>query len=138
MTGIEIAVGYVFAWLVRKAKRVGGRADQEVDRGLDAGMDRVHDLVSRKLGEDPALARAAQEAAEGREEPTERTRRRLTDSLEDAVEHDPGFAEALETLIAQLQAAAGPGGGAVSGNIFTGPTAIQIGDHNRQDNRFGV
>lgn len=25
----------------------------------------------------------------------------------------------------------------VSGNTFTGPTAVQIGDHNRQDNRFG-
>lgn len=28
--------------------------------------------------------------------------------------------------------------GAVSGNTFTGPTAVQTGDHNRQDNRFGA
>lgn len=51
MTGIEIVVGYVFAHLVGKAKRVSRRADTEVDRALDAGMDRLHDLVSRKLGQ---------------------------------------------------------------------------------------
>ncbi|XUL89451.1 hypothetical protein ACQ86D_24740 [Streptomyces galilaeus] len=104
MTGVEIAVGYVFAWLVGKARRVAGRADAEVDRGLDAGMDRLHGLVSRKLGQDPALERAQEEAETGQEELTERTRRRLTDSLEDAVERDGQFAAALEQLVEQLQA----------------------------------
>jgi hypothetical protein len=97
--GVEVAVGFVFAWLVRKAKRVGGRADGEVDRGLDAGMDRLHDLVSRRLGQDPALERAGEDAAEGRDELSERTRRRLTDSLEDAAERDPGFGRALADLV---------------------------------------
>ncbi|MGW4909973.1 hypothetical protein [Streptomyces sp. NPDC004270] len=94
----------MFAWLVRKARRVAGRADGEVDRGLDAGMDRLHDLVSRKLGQDPALERAREEAGTGQEELTDRTRRRLTDSLEDAVERDAQFAAALEQLVEQLQA----------------------------------
>ncbi len=49
MTGVEIAVGYVFAWLVAKGRRVAGRADTEVNRSLDAAMDRLHELVSRKL-----------------------------------------------------------------------------------------
>ncbi|OIK25461.1 hypothetical protein [Streptomyces malaysiense] len=118
MTGIEIAVGYMFAYMVRKAKRVGRRADQEVDRGLDAGMDRLHDLISAKLGNDPALERAAQEAEAGQDGLSERTGRRLTDSLEDAAERDPDFAQALTALVEQLQAArttAAPGDVSASG-----------------------
>lgn len=103
--GAEIAVGYVFAWLVGKARRVAGQADSEFDRGLDAGMGHLHDLVSRRLGEDPALARAAEEALAGREEPTRRTRRRLIDALEDASEHDETFARAMATAVAAVQAA---------------------------------
>jgi hypothetical protein len=140
MSGIEVAVGCLFAWAVRKARRVAGRADTEVDRGLDAAMDHLHEVVSRKLGQDSALARLAEEAEEGREEPTGRTRQRLQLALEDAGEHDPDFAEALRQAVAQVQAASGPGGGgghAVSGNTFSGPTALQVGDHNRQDNHFG-
>jgi hypothetical protein len=38
-----VAVGYLFAWLVRKAKRAGGRADAEADRVVHAGMDRLHE-----------------------------------------------------------------------------------------------
>ncbi|MEU2712302.1 hypothetical protein [Streptomyces sp. NPDC007205] len=114
VTGAEIAVGYVFAWLVAKARRAAGRADAEVDRGLDAGMDRLHDLVSRKLGQDPALQRAREEAEAGQTEPSDRTQRRLTDALEDAGERDAAFAEALENLVKELQDSAGPGRGGVS------------------------
>lgn len=103
--GVEIAVGYVFAWLARKAKRVTGRADGEVDRGLDAGMDRLHDLVSRKLGQDPALRRATEEAEAGQEEPSDTTRQWLTYSLGDAAERDAAFAEALARAVTELQAA---------------------------------
>ncbi|MFF9457719.1 hypothetical protein [Streptomyces flaveolus] len=123
--GVEVAVGFVFAWLVRKAKRVGDRADGEVDRGLDAAMERLHDLVSRRLGQDPALERAGEEAAEGRDELSERTRRRLMDLLEDAAERDPGFGRALADLVEELQAARAAGGGvsatghgiAIAGNV---------------------
>ncbi|MBK3567378.1 hypothetical protein [Streptomyces sp. MBT62] len=140
MTGVEIAVGYVFAWLVAKARRVAGRADAEVDRGLDAGMDRLHELVSAKLGDDPALQRAGEEAEEGQGQPSERTRRRLADSLEDAAERDTAFAEALKQVVAEIQSASRETaeGGLVSGNTFLGPTAVQTGNRNRQDNRFGV
>lgn len=105
MTGVEVAVGYMFAWLVRKARRVAGRADGEVDRTLDAGMDQLHDLVSSRLGQDPALERAREEAESG-QDLTDRTRRRLTDSLEDAAERDEHFAAALEQLVERLQAVA--------------------------------
>ncbi|WP_217245874.1 hypothetical protein [Streptomyces sp. AC602_WCS936] len=112
--GVEIAVGYVFAWLVAKGRRVAGRADAEIDRGLDSGMDRLHDLVSRKLGQDSALERAREEAETGQTEISERTRRRLVDSLTDAAERDEAFAEALEKVIADLEAEAGSGSGSVS------------------------
>nr|WP_233273728.1 hypothetical protein [Streptomyces broussonetiae] len=125
MTGIEIAVGYVFAWAVRKAKRVAGRADEEVDRTLDASMDRLHDLVSRKLGEDPALQKLAEEAAAGQDRPTDRTQQRVHLALEDATENDPAFAEALDRAVKDVQAlsravggiSAGDGGQAVGGNV---------------------
>jgi hypothetical protein len=105
VTGVEIAVGYLIAWLVRKAKRVGGRADAEVDRGLDAGMDRLHELVSAKLGADPALERAQEEAEASLGEPSERTRRRLVDALDEAAERDTDFAQALARAVAAVQAA---------------------------------
>jgi hypothetical protein len=125
MTGLEIAVGYLFAWAVRKARRVAGRADQEVDRGLDAGMDRLHDLVSRKLGNDPALEQLSDEAEAGRQEPRSRTAQRVVLALEDAAEGDTEFADALQQAVEQLQAASNPsagvsaseGGQAVGGNV---------------------
>ncbi|MGW7568582.1 hypothetical protein ACWGJV_20195 [Streptomyces tendae] len=122
--GVEIAVGYVFAWLVAKGRRVAGRADAEIDRGLDSGMDRLHDLVSRKLGKDPALERAREEAKTGQTEISERTRRRLVDSLTDAAERDEAFAEDLDKLIADLETKAGSGSGsgvsAASGGLAVG------------------
>jgi len=107
VTGIEIAVGYVFAWAVRKLRRVAPRADEEVDRTLDAGMDRLHDLVSRKLATDPALERVLEEARNGSEELSDLTRRRLELSLEDASVRDDGFAKALAQAVTALQEASG-------------------------------
>ena len=77
MAGIELAVGYVFAWAVRKARRVAGRADAEVDRALDAALDRLHRLVGCKLGEDPAWRRLAEEAGTDRGELSGLTRHRV-------------------------------------------------------------
>lgn len=125
MTGIELAVGYAFAWAVRKAKRVAGRADAEVDRSLDAGMDRLHELISRKLGEDPALVKLAEEAEAGQDAPSDRTRRRVHDALEEAAEQDSEFHEALERAVEELEGlsqqaggvSAGDGGVAVGGSV---------------------
>ncbi|WP_405584383.1 hypothetical protein [Streptomyces sp. NBC_01190] len=152
MFGAEIAVGYLCAYLVRKARRAGGAVDGEVDRVVDAGMERVHDLVTRALGDDPALVLAARQAGGvdgangGDGEVSERTRARLTGAVEEAVESDAELARALAEAVAALEAAlkaaleagvrAAPGG-VVSGNTFHGPTAFQVGQHNRQDNRFG-
>ncbi|MFJ5927030.1 hypothetical protein ACIQF6_31010 [Kitasatospora sp. NPDC092948] len=66
-------------------------------------MDRLHDLVGVKLGADPALDRAREEAGQG--EPGERTRQRLVLALEEAVEQDEDFARALASAVADVQAA---------------------------------
>lgn len=127
MVGIEAAVGFVFAHLVRRADQVGERAEAKVDRSLDADLNRLHDLVSSRLGDDAALPRATEEAQQELLELAKRTWRRLADSLEDAAERDPGFAQELEELVEKLQsatvAAAGVhravafGGTAVGGNV---------------------
>jgi hypothetical protein len=123
--GVEIAVGYVFAWLV-------GRARGRVDEALDAGADRLGELVTGRLGGDPALERAAEEAEAGREELSERTRRRLTDSLEDAAERDPAFATALTELVRELHSVRGDGltiGGNVEIHAESGSAAaLTMGD----------
>jgi hypothetical protein len=105
VTGVEIAVGYVFVWLVRKAKRVAAPADAEVDRMLDVGMERLHNLVGDKLGADPALERAQEEAQAGQGDLSERTRRRLIDALDEAMERDTDFEQALIQAVAAVQAA---------------------------------
>ena len=133
MTGAEIAIGYLFAWLVGKAKRVAGRADAEVDRALDEAMDQLHDLVGGRLGEDPALHRLTEEAESGRSEPADRTRQRVRLALEEAAEQDPGFGAALEAAVARVRdltagaagtVAAGDGGQAVGGDVH-----IQADNH---------
>ncbi|MGW5325697.1 hypothetical protein [Streptomyces sp. NPDC004014] len=141
MTGVEIAVGCLFAWAARKARRVGARADQETDRALDAAMDRVHAVVSAKLGQETALARLDEEAAAGRGEPTPETRQWLQIVLKDAVERDEAFAQALRDALAQLPPAPGqgaPGGYSVQGNVFHDRTAIQVGPYGHQVNNFGT
>ncbi|WP_182606991.1 hypothetical protein, partial [Streptomyces alkaliphilus] len=104
-------VGYVFAWLTaRVAARGAERAGEAVDARVDAGLDRIGGPVAGRLGGDPALERAGEEAERGMEEPSERTRRRLVDSLEDLLERDPAFADELLQALEVL----GPGGGGVT------------------------
>ena len=131
MVGVEIVVGYVFAWLVRKARRAGGRADGHVDAAVDAAVDRVgeklHALVAGKLAPDPVLERLNAEAGEGAEAPTPRTAQRLALALEDAIEQDASFGEALQRLTEQYQAALGVGA-AVAGDgavAIGGPVSVQ-------------
>ncbi|MGW1491863.1 hypothetical protein [Streptomyces sp. NPDC002402] len=115
MTGIEIAIGYVFAWAVGKARRVAGRADAEVDLALDGAMDRVHQVVARRLGDDVELERLEAEAAAGQDEPSALTRQRVEQAVTVAVAEDPGFARELEAAVAAVQDAARGAGSAVVG-----------------------
>jgi hypothetical protein len=123
VTGIEVAVGLLVAWLARKAKRVGQRADTEVDTVLDAGMDRLHDLVTSRLGSDTAMVKLHAEAQTG--QVSDRARDRVTAALEDTTEADPQFARQLQDLVEQVQALAAQAGGdtvvaGAGGAVMTG------------------
>jgi hypothetical protein len=118
MTGVEVLAGAAAMYLVRKLRRVGVRADAEVDRALDAGMDAVDDLVTAKLGGDPAVTALKELAPAGKE--SERMVRRVTDAIADAAEADPDFAERLARLVHELQ----------SREKASGPRSVSIGGDN--------
>jgi hypothetical protein len=129
VVGAEIAVGYVFAWLVSKARHAGQRADGQVDAALDAGVDRLgeklHDLVAGRLSGDASLERLGAEATRELEGPSERTVQRVALALHDAADDDPQFGAAVEDLVRQLQDAhrasgavsAADGGVAIGGSV---------------------
>ncbi|MEU4588577.1 hypothetical protein AB0F92_42175 [Kitasatospora aureofaciens] len=141
MTGIvEIAVGWLAAWATRKVRRVVGRADAEFDHATDTAMDHLHEVIGRKLGQDRALAKVDEEVEAGTEELTPSTRQWLQLALQDAIDNDPEFAKLLQEAVGRLQAEEDEPGNAdgttLSGNTFSGPTAIQTGAHGTQTNTF--
>jgi hypothetical protein len=128
VTGLEVVVGFLVAWVVRKANRVGQRADEIADEALDAGLDRVHALVSAKLGTDPALERLELEAGDTGEVGT-RTQARVRMALEEAVEEDATFAAELDQAVRAVpsQAQAGAQGVAITGGVNATRGGIAIG-----------
>jgi hypothetical protein len=122
VTGIEVAVGMLIAWAVRKARRVGDGVDKEVDTVLDAGLDKLHTVIASKLGGDTALEKLRIEAG-GTGDVADRTRQRVQLALEDATEDDPAFANALDAAVQDVRAAepaaaqAGERGVAAAGDV---------------------
>jgi hypothetical protein len=123
--GLELVAGYLAAWAVGKARRVGRQLDEDTDLVLDASLDRLHDLVVAKLGDDPALAKLEGEAA-GAGEVSERTRRRVADAVAEAAESDEEFSASLLGLLEVLErgrrggesaAASGTRSAVVMGNV---------------------
>lgn len=100
MLGLEVVVTYLVAGAVQKARRAAGRLGTEADRVVEAGLDRLHDTVSAKIGDDPALEKLDREAAEGVENP--RTRQRVLLSLEEAAEQDSDFARQVGELVKEI------------------------------------
>jgi hypothetical protein len=125
--GLEVALGFLITWAVKKVSRVGKRAAQIVDDALDAAMDRVHEVVVGKLGGDPALARLELEASESGQV-SDRTRTRVQLALEEAVDEDPQFAEALQAAVDSAPVNAAERGVVVSGDnsgiVSTGDKTI--------------
>ena len=65
MVELELVAGYPVAWGARKLSRAGKRLDEETDEVIDAGLDRLHDVITAKLGSDPALVKLEPEASRG-------------------------------------------------------------------------
>lgn len=101
MTGLEAAAGLVIAWVVSKARRVGKRADTEVDQVLDASMDRLHELVAAKLGTGMITALQAEAGRTG--QVSDQMRERMLTALREAAGADSAFAERMQTLVVQVQ-----------------------------------
>ena len=118
MIGVELVVGYLIAWTVSKARRVGQLLDGEIDQVLDAGLDRLHEVVTSKLGTDPALADLHEEAVSGESEVSDLTRQRVGLAIQAAVLKDPVFSDAVARALEELAAAdpAGQGGVSASGD----------------------
>jgi methyl-accepting chemotaxis protein len=97
-----LIVGYIIAWAVRKARRVAGPLDAEVDTALDAGLGKLHELVQAKLGPDPALSDLVEEAQSG--DPVgELTRQRVELSIQATANKSEDFAQGVTELVASLQ-----------------------------------
>jgi hypothetical protein len=115
VTGIEIAVGCLVAWTWRKARKVGERADGEVDFVLDTAMGRVHEVIARKLSGNAELERLREEAETGQEQPSALTARRVTEAITAAAESDSSFSAELAEAVKQLEEAQHQAGSAVAG-----------------------
>lgn len=122
VTGVELLAGAAVGYLVRKLRRVGGKADAEVDRVLDEGMDALHELISTRLGSDGALERLRAEAQACAE--TELMVRRSTDAIAQAALDDADFAARLEQLIDRLDeyTAGQEDGSGSTHNVISGGT----------------
>jgi hypothetical protein len=134
MTGLELVVGYLAAWGVRKVQRVGKRLDEDFDEATDSALDRLHDIVVAKLDGDPAVTKLGDEAArDGAVSP--RTRQRVELSLEDAMENDTDFRDRLSAVLAELEDLS-HGAGNLAGIDLRGARGVQVGNHNEQTNTF--
>jgi len=119
----EVVAGYVIAWAVRKARRVGGRLDADADAVIDASLDRLHEVVAARLAGHPVLAELAEEAAAGGEV-SELTRQQVELVLAAETDRDEAFGLAVTELLARLrQAEQAVGRTAIAGAgsaVFTG------------------
>lgn len=128
---IEVAVGCLVAWTWRKARRVGGLLDEEVDFVEDTLAGKLHAVIARKLNGNSELERLGEEAEAGQEQPSALTARRVTEAVTAAVESDPVFAAELKEAVAQLEAAKQQAGSAAAGAYglaAAGNVTVNVGD----------
>ena len=104
--GLDLAVGYLIAWVTRKAGRAGKHLDADADLVIDTELGKLHHLIAAKLGADTALAKLEEQTAAG-EQVSDLTRRRVTDALADAADTDAQFAASLTAALSAL-ASIGP------------------------------
>ncbi|GHH73617.1 hypothetical protein GCM10018781_38430 [Kitasatospora indigofera] len=112
-----------------RVARLIGRGDGQREHAELERLDRTADVLE-------AVGPGEAEQVRIRQEASWQTRfEALLESLTD-VEREQVAAE-LRILLHEEDPRPQPGSGGMSGNTFHGPTAVQFGDGNRQDNRFG-
>jgi phosphotransacetylase len=117
------------AWetLRQRVARLLGRGNPERERAELERLDRTAAAVEAAGDGEAERVLVGQEAS---------WQTRFETLLEEAGEAErQELATALSELVEQARPAQAPRG--VSENTFHGPTAFQVGDHNRQENHFG-
>jgi hypothetical protein len=130
-----IVAGYVIAWAVRKARRVGGRLDTETDAVIDASLDRLHEVVAARLDGHPVLAELIEEAAAGDGEVGDLTRQQVELALTAAARKDESFGQTVTDLVARLREAELAAGQSV---IAGAGSAVFTGDAHAQAEGGGI
>ncbi|MGV4926692.1 hypothetical protein K2224_33605 (plasmid) [Streptomyces sp. BHT-5-2] len=126
---VQAAGTDAWAGLRQAIVRLFGRGDDQRASAALERLDGTAAAVSAADGAEAEQVRTHQEAVwQGRFEA-------LMENA-DAWERDSVIA-ALRALVAEHYPPGQAGGGEVSGNTFNGPTIMQVGTGNRQDNRFG-
>jgi hypothetical protein len=125
-----VVAGYMIAWAVRKARRLGGRLDKETDEVIDASLDRLHEVVAARLAGHPALAELVEEAEVAGDggEVSDLTCQQIELALTAAAQKDDAFGQAVTELVARLRKAERAAGGPVMAGpgsaVFTGNTKV--------------
>jgi hypothetical protein len=135
--GLELAVGFLIAWAVGKARRAGKQLDGVADQLVDASAVRLRDVLLRKLGNDTAVQQLQLEAAQAGKV-SDRTQQRVTLALEDAADQDKQFADELMDALAQADKngalSATSGGTIISGTAKATGHGIAFGAVGRDAN----
>ena len=129
MAVVQAAGSDTWAWFRTRCARLVGRGDSAREAEALERLDRTAAVLAAAEEGERERVRAVHavlwqgEFASLMESLGEEERERLI--------------EQLASLVGEFGTGGAPSGGALSGNTFHGPTAVQTGDHNRQENHFG-
>ncbi|WP_371659510.1 hypothetical protein [Streptomyces sp. NBC_00280] len=96
--GMDVVVGMLIMWAAGKVRRVGREFNGLTDHALELTAQRLWDVVEAKLGTDPAIQRLVSESQQNGDA-TVLARTRAETVLQNAADHDPRFAAALEAIV---------------------------------------
>lgn len=135
VTGLEtLAVGYLTAWAVRKARHVSERADGTVDQLLDHAMDRLDSVVLGKVGHDPAIERLELAAVAGPVAPE--ISRDAAHVIADALHSDAAFLAQLQAVLNEIHTASTAAGQVVINAAASGQAKMPVLGSGTQHNSF--
>lgn len=129
MAVVQSAGADSWAWFRVRCARLVGRGDADAEREAIERLDRTAAVLNAVDEGERERVRAVHAVLWQGEFAS------LLEAL--AQEERDRLVEQLVQLTKEFGADDGPQGGAFSGNTFHGPTAVQTGDHNRQENHFG-
>jgi hypothetical protein len=98
---IEIAIGYVGAYLARKALGVVDRAGADADRAVDDALGKLYDWVKGKLTGAPNGELSLDMLAEQPE--GDNQQRLVTNQLREVIGDDEAANQQLQALVAELE-----------------------------------